>query len=68
MITEYGKNMLVYTYEIDFLYKSYTPHSQEYPTEPLDKIPARQAEFELAGKKKHWLVSWLGNLNERLAS
>ena len=27
MITEYGKNMLVYTYEIDFLYKSYTPHS-----------------------------------------
>ena len=25
--------------------------SQEYPTEPLDKIPARQAEFELAGKK-----------------
>ena len=25
---------------------------QEYPTEPLDKIPARQAEFELAGKKK----------------
>ena len=42
--------------------------SQEYPTEPLDKIPARQAEFELAGKKKHWLVSWLGNLNERLAS
>ena len=42
--------------------------NQEYPTEPLDKIPARQAEFELAGKKKHWLVSWLGNLNERLAS
>ena len=27
MITEYGKNMLVYTSEIDFLYKSYTPHS-----------------------------------------
>ena len=27
MITQYGKNMLVYTYEIDFLYKSYTPHS-----------------------------------------
>ena len=27
MITEYGKNMLLYTYEIDFLYKSYTPHS-----------------------------------------
>ena len=26
---------------------------QEYPTEPLDKIPARQAEFELAGKKKN---------------
>ena len=25
---------------------------QEYPTEALDKIPARQAEFELAGKKK----------------
>ena len=25
---------------------------QEYPTEPLDKIPARQVEFELAGKKK----------------
>ena len=24
---------------------------QEYPTEPLDKIPALQAEFELAGKK-----------------
>jgi len=23
---------------------------QEYPTEPLDKIPALQAEFELAGK------------------
>ena len=42
--------------------------SQEYPTEPLDKIPALQAEFELAGKKKHWLISWLGNLNERLAS
>ena len=42
--------------------------NQEYPTEPLDKIPARQAEFELAGKKKLWLVSWLGNLNERLAS
>ena len=41
---------------------------QEYPTEPLDKIPARQAAFELAGKKKHLLVSWLGNLNERLAS
>ena len=41
---------------------------QEYPTEPLDKIPALQAEFELAGKKKHWLISWLGNLNERLAS
>ena len=42
--------------------------TQEYPTEPLDKIPALQAEFELAGKKNHWLVSWLGNLNERLAS
>ena len=41
---------------------------QEYPTEPLDKIPALQVEFELAGKKKHWLISWLGNLNERLAS
>ena len=41
---------------------------QEYPTEPLDKIPALQAEFELAGKKNHWLISWLGNLNERLAS
>ena len=41
---------------------------QEYPTEPLDKIPALQAEFELAGKNKHWLISWLGNLNERLAS
>ena len=26
-------------------------HDQEYPTEPLDKIPALQAEFELAGKK-----------------
>ena len=25
--------------------------NQEYPTEPLDKIPARQGEFELAGKK-----------------
>ena len=24
---------------------------QEYPTEPLDKTPARQGEFELAGKK-----------------
>ena len=24
---------------------------QEYPTEPLDKIPALQAEFEQAGKK-----------------
>ena len=24
---------------------------QEYPTEPLDKKPALQAEFELAGKK-----------------
>ena len=24
---------------------------QEYPTKPLDKIPALQAEFELAGKK-----------------
>ena len=24
---------------------------QEYPTELLDKIPALQAEFELAGKK-----------------
>ena len=24
---------------------------QEYPTEPLDKVPARQGEFELAGKK-----------------
>ena len=24
---------------------------QEYPTEPLDKIPALQAEFELAEKK-----------------
>ena len=23
---------------------------QEYPTEPLDKIPALHAEFELAGK------------------
>ena len=42
--------------------------SPEYPTEPLDKIPALQAEFELAGKKKRWLISWLGNLNERLAS
>ena len=41
--------------------------SPEYPTEPLDKIPALQAEFELAGKKKRWLISWLGNLNERLA-
>ena len=37
-------------------------------TEPLDKIPALQVEFELAGKKKHWLISWLGNLNEHLAS
>ena len=37
--------------------------SQEYPAKPLDKIPALQAEFELAGKKKHWLISWLGNLN-----
>ena len=27
-------------------------NNQEYPTEPLDKIPARQAEFELAEKKK----------------
>ena len=26
---------------------------QEYPTEPLEKIPALQAEFELAEKKKH---------------
>ena len=26
--------------------------NQEYPTEPLDKIPALQAKFELAGKKK----------------
>jgi len=42
--------------------------TQEYPTEPLDKIPALQAEFELAGKKKPWQISWLGNLNERLAS
>ena len=25
---------------------------QEYPTEPLDKIPACQGEFELAGRKK----------------
>ena len=42
---------------------------QEYPTEPLDKIPALQVEFELAGKKKkYWLISWLGNVNERLAS
>ena len=41
---------------------------QEYPTEPLDKIPALQAEFELAGKKTPWQISWLGNLNERLAS
>ena len=24
---------------------------QEYPTEPLDKIPTLQAEFELARKK-----------------
>ena len=29
-----------------------SPLHQEYPTEPLDKIPARQVEFELAGKKK----------------
>ena len=41
---------------------------QEHPTEPLDKIPVLQVEFELAGKKKHWLISWLGNVNERLAS
>ena len=27
--------------------------TQEYPTEPLDEIPALQAEFELAGKKKN---------------
>ena len=53
---------------IKFWYSERQLVSQEYPTEPLDKIPARQAEFELAGKKKHWLVSWLGNLNERLAS
>ena len=46
--------------------ESLTRRIQEYPTEPLDKIPARQAEFELAGKKKHWLVSWLGNLLENL--
>ena len=26
-------------------------YNQEYPTKPLDKIPALQAEFELAGKK-----------------
>ena len=33
---------------------------QEYPTEPLDKIPALQAEFELAGKKKNLgkLAGW----------
>ena len=31
--------------------QQYNGKSQEYPTKPLDKIPARQAEFELAGKK-----------------
>ena len=31
---------------------NFYPTLQEYPTEPLDKIPARQAEFELAEKKK----------------
>ena len=33
--------------------------SPEYPTEPLDKIPALEAEFELAGKKNvGLLVGW----------
>ena len=26
-------------------------YNQEYPTEPLDRIPALQADFELTGKK-----------------
>ena len=58
LITLFSKIQLVVYYQC----------CQEYPTEPLDKIPALQAEFELAEKKKHWLISCLGNLNERLAS
>ena len=27
---------------------------QEYPTEPLDKIPALQGRIALAGKIEHW--------------
>ena len=49
-------------------FAAYVTYRPEYPTERLDKIPALQAEFELAEKKKHWLISWLGNVNERLAS
>ena len=46
-----------------FMSGRHDPSSQEYPTEPLDKIPALQVEFELAGKKKT-LANWLAGKSE----
>ena len=50
MAAKVEKFPLLYALYFD-RHSSFLRKLQEYPTEPLDKIPARQAEFELAGKK-----------------
>ena len=42
-------------------------YAQEYPTEPLDKIPALQGRIALAGKLNIGHTHLLENLYEHLA-